>query len=288
MCSPYCSICACFCFFSVSVRLSGAVWCARLNPSATCAATAAADFSSKLWDALTGSELHQFAHKHIVKTCAFSTDGKQLITGGHEKKVRLFDLNKPESDPQIFEDHKATISNVWSLPDPTLFISAAAEKDIRVWDKRTGSVAHRISTNGEVRYCQTTLDGSVLSVCTTGKMVHFYSTESRDLIKSFEMPREIDCIAYDAVHQRFITGSSQELWVRCYDFKSGEEIACNKGHHGPVRSLAFNPNYTTYASGSEDGTIRIWSWAGIEEQMANMKLSGREDKEKGEKAIQRQ
>lgn len=26
----------------------------------------------KLWDALTGDELHSFEHKHIVRACAFS------------------------------------------------------------------------------------------------------------------------------------------------------------------------------------------------------------------------
>jgi hypothetical protein len=29
-------------------------------------------FSSKVWDALTGDELHSFEHKHIVRACAFS------------------------------------------------------------------------------------------------------------------------------------------------------------------------------------------------------------------------
>ena len=96
--------------------------------------------------------------------------------------------------------------------------------------------------------------------------------------------------------------------MRCYDFNSGDEIgeferggtrllvttllltlllllslccvmrvACNKGHHGPVRSLAFTPSCSNYASGSEDGTIRIWSWAGLEEAMANVKLNGNKD-----------
>ena len=26
----------------------------------------------KIWDALTGDELHSFEHKHIVRACAFS------------------------------------------------------------------------------------------------------------------------------------------------------------------------------------------------------------------------
>ncbi|MFQ6652324.1 hypothetical protein Gotur_024253 [Gossypium turneri] len=50
----------------------GAVWSSCLDTNALRVASASADFSAKLWDALTGDELHSFEHKHIVRACAFS------------------------------------------------------------------------------------------------------------------------------------------------------------------------------------------------------------------------
>ena len=46
----------------------GAVWDATVNKDATKAATAAADFTAKVWDAVSGDELMTLAPKYIAKT----------------------------------------------------------------------------------------------------------------------------------------------------------------------------------------------------------------------------
>jgi serine-threonine kinase receptor-associated protein len=61
--------------------LQGCVWSCALDPTATLAATGSADFSAKIWDALTGMEKATLQHKHIVRTCCFSPCSGKLVTG---------------------------------------------------------------------------------------------------------------------------------------------------------------------------------------------------------------
>lgn len=235
----------------------GAVWSARLNRDATKATTASADFSAKLWCAVTGKELHHFPHRHIVKTAIFSEDGSKLFTGGQEKKLRVYDINQPEAEPSVLEGHEASVSYICTTGDPNLVVTGGAEKNARIWDLRSAECVKILETQEEVTCMTRSHDNTTIST-TSGQTATMWDATTFEKIKSFTLDRSLDCVAYHPEQKRFLTGSDAELWVRVYDFETGEEVDCHKGHHGPVRSLAFAPEGTCYASGSVDGTIRIW------------------------------
>ena len=58
------------------------MWSNKLNDTGLRAVTGSADFSARVWDALTGLELHQFPHKHIVRTVDFAHRSNRIVTGG--------------------------------------------------------------------------------------------------------------------------------------------------------------------------------------------------------------
>ena len=80
---------------------------------------------SKIWDTYSGEALHSFPHNHIVRTVAISPNASHLLTGGQEKKVRMFDLGRPDAEPDVFTDggaataHEGIVKSVVWVGDHT-------------------------------------------------------------------------------------------------------------------------------------------------------------------------
>ena len=78
------------------------------------------------------------------------------------------------------------------------------------------------------------------------------------MVKSYTMSCMVESASLEPTMGNMFVAGGEDLWVRLFDFHTGEEIACNKGHHGPVHCVRFAPGGESYSSGSEDGTIKIW------------------------------
>ena len=66
------------------------MWQCVLNKPALLAATASADFTAKIWDAVSGDEKHTFPNDHIVRSVHFSEDSNHLLTAGQPARICMF------------------------------------------------------------------------------------------------------------------------------------------------------------------------------------------------------
>jgi len=244
----------------------GAVWCTKLNADGSRAASGSADFTAKLWDTYSGTELSSFPHNHIVRTVAISPPGSHLLTGGHEKKVRLFDLSRPDAEPVFLRPktgeataHEGTVKSVvWG--GESVGVSAGDDGIIRWWDLRTLTSPFHLALPSPPTSMELSVPTQTLTI-THGNNVSFVPLAGPDSGPSHQvtLPHAPSSASLHPVFgDRFVAGSMSDPWVRVYGLENGEEREVYKGHHGPVHCVEYSPDGEMYASGSEDGTIRLW------------------------------
>lgn len=131
----------------------------------------------KLWDTYTGETLETLAHEHIVRTVDISSSQSLIATGGHEKRLRLFDLQHP-SKPRDVGRHDGTIKSVvWDHKDlgNNTIVTSGDDKKIVWWDTRSVASSSEYKTDDSITSMEQSIDYNVVTV-TAGRTVFIFDS----------------------------------------------------------------------------------------------------------------
>ncbi|MCY4403072.1 MAG: sigma-70 family RNA polymerase sigma factor [Candidatus Poribacteria bacterium] len=174
----------------------------------------------QLWDTQNFTQLPKLINTDGYSTFVFPPDGNTIIS------TKGFTYTKQWRDARIKESVTGTLS-VWDIHSGEKLSefpveSHTAEKPYPAGKNRTGMSSGGV--NGTVIFSQ---DGNILAA----------SQNSNDPTKD--------------------NRSTILLWEVWEDTRSQKHIIL-KGHRKRINALAFTPNGHRIASGSDDGTIRLW------------------------------
>ncbi|XVF86525.1 hypothetical protein PTKIN_Ptkin18bG0048100 [Pterospermum kingtungense] len=131
-----------------------------------------------------------------------------------------------------FEGHKGA---VWSscLDTNALHVAFASADYSALWDLKSGKIVQTLETKSPVTSAEVSQDGRYITTV-DGSTVEFWDANHFGLVKRYNMPYNVESASLEPKHgNKFIAGG-EDMWVHVFDFHTGEEVGCNKGHHGLI------------------------------------------------------
>ncbi|KAA8908772.1 hypothetical protein TRICI_004741 [Trichomonascus ciferrii] len=183
----------------------------------------------------------------------------RVATGGDERKLRVW--AHVASDEPVVEQEWDVAGDIKALlwTEPNTLVSAtltdAASSELRWWDVAQQRARHAVALGATLG--QVSAERGWI-VAASDSDVYFLDAETGETVNKFGLGYPVSAASVNADKTRFVTGCANDTWIRLHSMDTGEVLDTFKGHHGPVHAISYSPDGALFASGSEDGTIRLW------------------------------
>ncbi|MEK7676209.1 MAG: WD40 repeat domain-containing protein [Verrucomicrobiota bacterium] len=233
----------------------------------------------KIFNPETGELTASFQEpKDVVDAIAFSPDGKLLAAGGADPLVRVWNLEEKKLVATI-KEHSDWVSGVAFSPDGKYLATASADNTAQIWEVETWKSFTKIQQTDAVQGVAFGPDGAFLALAVGGP------NDRAVRIRQIDYNRQTNTTATARPARRSNTLQTRMLdtraglpldvvWnmqgnriyapcsdktVKVVNAASGTLAATLSGHADWVYCAALSPDGTRLASGSADGTVKLWS-----------------------------
>jgi WD40 repeat protein len=217
---------------------------------------------------LTEYHANEFGFRSFgFRSVAFFPDGKTLISGDSNRKIRLWNVQTARKPKTFGEHEEGLITSVCVSFDGKYLASGGAgvHTRIRIWDVSTGKVLNKVGEHRghDVVYSLAfSPDGTTLASgagVSSGDEIHLWDVATGKELASIpdhDGPVTSVCFSSDG---QLLASASWDKTVRIWDVSKRKELRRLLGHTEKVYVLAFSPDNTLLASGGNDKLIRLWN-----------------------------
>jgi len=199
-----------------------------------------------------------------VDIARFSPDGVWVATGAADGAVRVFHATSGYRRHRL-EGHEGTVAALAWAPDGSRLYTAGEDGTLRAWEPSEGVALGTLAAGpAAFRALSVGMDGATLAVGdAVGRVRVLRSSDGEVLLEHEPAAGTIGALAFAVDGRHLFVGLDDgRIELR---LSSGEVERVFMGHGSRVTSLASSPDGSLLASGSIDGTARLWhAWTGEE------------------------
>jgi len=258
----------------------GAVWCLDPKWDNTHLVSGAADNSVRLWDVQTGKQVNIIETKSAVRTCNFSYSGNMVCYTtdkqmGYPCEINIVDARNftgenPIAKIPIPTGGPKVTSMIWNKQEEFL-LTGHDNGDLVQWDVKTHKKIKLISDHVKaIVDMQNSKDETMFITASKDSSAILWEASTLNKLKIYKTERPVNSASISPLFDHVVLGGGQEAMdvttsstrigkfdARFFHLVFEEEFGRVKGHFGPINTIQFRPDGRGYASGGEDGYVRV-------------------------------
>ncbi|CCW68564.1 unnamed protein product [Phytomonas sp. Hart1] len=234
------------------------------------AVTASWDHSLRLWNLRSGQCEHKFLkHTKGVLAVAFSPDDRQIVSGGRDHVVRVWNVMGECMHELTRDGHEDWVSSLCFSPslERPVVVSGSWDHKVKVWDLAEGRCRHTLEGHtGFVTTVTVSPDGSLCASGGKEGVARLWAINTGESLFEVNVEAAINQIAFSP--NRFWMCVATEKNVRVYDLEAKKVIIeltpeTTSKRIPECTCVAWSADGNTLYTGYTDNLIRVWSISDI-------------------------
>jgi WD40 repeat protein len=208
--------------------------------------------------------LHTLQANQAVSALAYTTNGRNVVSGGWDQKLTLWDPTRTEPIRR-FDGHVGAVWCVAMLPDGTHALSGGDDATLKLWELESTRPVREFKEHQKEIYSVAILPNgrSALSASLDGTL-KLWDLASEHATRTFSYGSPILAVAVSPDGQTAISAAKDVL--QAWNLADAVKLRRfpddgRKGHVGDVNAVAVAANGRHVISGGDDGTVKLWDFA---------------------------